>query len=514
MRGFFRSSGFIDSSRFLDSSCFSPPFPSSFYYDPSAMPAQQLPGHYLVKPTIPDQCHSIERPFTRPSCQEKLLLAAGTLYCPQLALEGQKTVLAQHYAQPAGIVSRMYSNHFPGCVVHGNEVDDLLRVELHKRVIDTTPDFINHIFPPERKPFIVNEDFYEKLSQTNVGGNSFLWDKRKRTLAEPASYSEQHLAEWLNLLSKIMGETYGACSTRIWSHRSKNTPLVGTNIYRKPDLILIDKSYEERLRSNYDHNTDWCFIKAFAEVTAEKRTPMRMTRTINAKSYLMFQCQVNRRFVVALSFTANGKFTLTLTDREGQLRWLETPLFENKKHLDHFFHIFSFLMFGKESNVGLDPNFEFDNFGKLLAITVDEKRFVVEKLIYELACIVGRATRVWIVKGDNRQYVLKDSWIQEHHVDSEIRILQMIAKSSGHDKIKESVPQFVCGGDVMVDGTLDCTGYYRKDLHGWPESQRIHRRMVSFPIGEPITAFRSKKEFIGAIISILKGALPCLWLHS
>jgi hypothetical protein len=303
-----------------------------------------------------------------------------------------------------------------------------------------------------------------------------------------------------------MGEARGTPSTRVWSHRSKNTLLVGSNIPCKPNLILIDKSYDELLRSTYDLDTDWCFIRAIAEVTAEKRTPMHMTDAINARSYLMFQCQVNRRFVVALSFTGNGKFTLTLTDREDQLRWYEMPLFENRKHLDFFFHVFSFLMFGEDSDIGLDPNFEFDDFGKLLAITVDGKCFNVEKLVYELSCIVGRATRVWVVKRDKKHYALKDSWIQEHHVDSEVSFLQ---KMTGHDKIKDSIPQFVCGGDVTVNGILDCTGHYRKDLRGWPESQCIHRRIVSTPIGESITTFRSKKEFIQAIISILEGVLLC-----
>ena len=102
-----------------------------------------------------------------------------------------------------------------------------------------------------------------------------------------------------------MGSVHGISSTRIWSQRSKNTPLVGSNILRKPDLILIDKSYDAHLRTNYDIDADWFFIKAIAEVTAEKRTPLRMIDTINAKSYLMFQCQVNRRFVVAPTCLVN-----------------------------------------------------------------------------------------------------------------------------------------------------------------------------------------------------------------
>jgi len=66
-------------------------------------------------------------------------------------------------------------------------------------------------------------------------------------------------------------------------------------------------------------------------------------------------------------------------------------LFENKKHVDIFLLVFSFLMFGEDSDIGLDPNFEFDRDGKLVTIIVDDKRFLWKKMVYELSCIVGRS---------------------------------------------------------------------------------------------------------------------------
>lgn len=175
--------GFFPTSVFLDSTCFSPPFPNPLNHDPRGMSAQQLPGRHPVQPFSPDQLHNIEPPLTRPSGQEKLLLAstapnyirglsfpaypsASVLYPsdihPQETLEIKKTVLAPFH--PARIVSRMYSNHFPGCQVHGNQVNNLLRKELRNRVIDTTPDFIVQLFSNARKPLIINESFYEALS--------------------------------------------------------------------------------------------------------------------------------------------------------------------------------------------------------------------------------------------------------------------------------------------------------------------------------------------------------------
>ena len=55
---------------------------------------------------------------------------------------------------------------------------------------------------------------------------------------------------------------------------------------------------------------DWAFIRAIAEVMRSQSISKRMTDSINLKAYLMFLCQYNRQFVVALSFTAAKKSSL------------------------------------------------------------------------------------------------------------------------------------------------------------------------------------------------------------
>jgi hypothetical protein len=111
----------------------------------------------------------------------------------------------------------MYSNHFPGYQIEGNQINALLRKELRNRVIDTTTDFILQIFPEKRLPFIIDDKFYKVLSQApcNIHGNICppLWNQQNRTLRKPASFSESDLADWLNLLSKVMGEARGADSS-------------------------------------------------------------------------------------------------------------------------------------------------------------------------------------------------------------------------------------------------------------------------------------------------------------
>ena len=142
--------GFFPTSVFLDSTCFSPPFPglsSPFYNDPRVMSAQQHPGHCASQPSSPNQPHSIEPPFTRPSRQEKLLSASAAPICihgftfpsqpstlNQTTMHHRETLAIKKtpFQRQAGIVSRMYSSHIPGCQVHCDDVNALLRKELSK----------------------------------------------------------------------------------------------------------------------------------------------------------------------------------------------------------------------------------------------------------------------------------------------------------------------------------------------------------------------------------------------
>jgi len=69
-----------------------------------------------------------------------------------------------------------------------------------------------------------------------------------------------------------------------------------------------------------------------------------------------------------------------------------------------------------------------------------------------------------------------------------------------HKELKDRVPTLICGGDIVINGVKDSTRRYRSAccIH------HIHRRIVTSPVGKPITSFKSKKEFIKAMISIIE----------
>src|SRR6266545_3657256 len=108
------------------------------------------------------------------------------------------------------------------------------------------------------------------------------------------------------------------------------------------------------------------------------------------------------------NLTVTGDVAFTLVDREGLLRISEMILVEGGSvPALMFLKTLAVLMFGTDSDIGLDPNYDADAAtGKVMAITVEQKRFEVEKMIYSHRSLVGRGTRVWIVKYNGDRLVL------------------------------------------------------------------------------------------------------------
>jgi hypothetical protein len=277
-----------------------------------------------------------------------------------------------------------------------------------------------------------------------------------------------------------------------------------SSIQRTPYLILLDRSYYNRILERDSPAAEWAFVKALAEV--QQSPNVRLTDTIGAKSYLTFLRQPHRRFAISLSFINAEKtqFSITVTDRAGQIRVNNMDLLgssvENGLLL---LSILAFLMYGKPEDIGLDPHFEMDaSNGQVVAIECENRRFEVVERVYALQSLFGRGTQVWVVTHDGKRYILKDSWVREDRSHNEVAHLR---KMKDHKELDDLVPTLICGGDVVINGIKDSTRRYRRArcFH------RIHRRLVTSPVGESITSFKSKKEFIRVMISIVESKLMC-----
>ena len=276
-------------------------------------------------------------------------------------------------------------------------------------------------------------------------------------------------------------------------------PPVDPSIQQKLDVVLLDRSYYDSISQKTSPGTKWVFIKALAEV---HQTPdAKLTDMIGVKSYLTFLCQPHRRFTISLSFlnAEKGQFSITVTDHAGQIRINKIHLIGSS--IENSLLLLStlvFLMFGSPEDIGLDPSFEINPFnGQVIAIECENRRFEVVKRIHALQSLFGRGTQVWIVTHNGIKYIMKDSWVREDRIHNEV---ENLCRMKDHKELEDRVPTLICGGDVVINGVKDSTRRYRSARC----AHRIHRRIVTSPVGEPITAFKSKKEFIKVMISIIE----------
>jgi len=429
-------------------------------------------------------------------------------------LETQQTTPSQSSFNVSQIVSRLYASQLPGQKIKADRLKCILNKELAEGARSVASIIIDHLFASTKLPFKVDDDLLEKLRwKTNEQGvrTPGVWTGEKFR-EPPKHFTEVEFSGWMNELAQAMSSATGSPVRRLWSHHTCNTPPVGALVPCKPDLVLLDTTYLARIQ-DLNIATDWALIRAFAEVTSEMKTPQRMHDTVKNKSFLTFNCQPARRLAISLSFNGAGEMALTLADREGLLRMPETLLLPDggPDVSLMLLRMLGILMFGTDIDIGLDPHCEVDDFtGKVKAITVDKTRFEIEKEVYSLDSLVGRGTQVWVVKRstDQRRFIMKDAWTQRNRIDSEHKFLTKIRSSDLPDSIKNSLPMIMCGGDVTINGVCDDNSYYRSRLGG-SRTHRIHQRFVCEPIGEPLTAFRTKKEFISAIIDVIHGGLCC-----
>jgi hypothetical protein len=94
--------------------------------------------------------------------------------------------------------------------------------------------------------------------------------------------------------------------------------------------------------------------------------------------------------------------------------------------------------------------------------------------------------------------------VQSAHGASEVAHLQAM---SSHDTIKGFIPIIVCRGDVMIDGRVDTTFTYHSNILGPINHRCIQCHIITSPVGEAITNFRSKKELVSVMMDIVRSML-------
>jgi hypothetical protein len=234
----------------------------------------------------------------------------------------------------------------------------------------------------------------------------------------------------------------------------------------------------------------------------------------------MFESQPHRRYVIALAFFGpihDATWALVFVDRSGVVPSSLSPL-EGPDGIT-LGQVLYCLSFARPTYIGIDETMTVCNLtGAVTHITVtgqtptSEKErsikriFEIVRLLHSAPQVSGRATRVWLVRRKGRYYVLKDSWPLESKPFSEIRHLLKINQTilndtNMHDTLKHTYPVLVVGQELY-----DSTDIRRIELP-WKPLSRVHRRIVTKHLGDPLTSFRNKYE----LCSVLCDVVACKW---
>jgi Fungal protein kinase len=480
---------------FLDSSCFSE------LYLPSHNSSDNISSYYNLSNRMSIPQRKTKAIIARKRQRPPIIAGMQATPIPPLGCSTQQRILSEAIhpsAEQSVTPLLLQAGQIPGKRAPSTILGSVLAKELKNDTVTASDTFIVRLFPKERAPLLIDYNFNSPLLKALAKKN--YWNIKAQVF-EGMSFTESGMGDWLNEIGKTMGEVYNRPLKRLWWDGTHNLPPSGAPHNRKPDLVLLTREYHETIEDN--QRIDWRRIRSFGEVTSEKRMPMRMEETINTKSYLLFLLQFDRRFASALSFCSSGDYWFTLTDREGQIHYKSSLKSPGLEAAQHFLTILAFLMFGDDADIGLDPHFIRDDTDHLIAINIDNNRYELGDRIYAVESLLGRGTNVWVVTREDKQFILKDSWVLGDLVESEIVHLRAMIE---HSEIESRVPTFADGGDVKINGITDSTANYRgHGLVGYHHNQRVHRRIVTGPVGTPLTTFRSKKEFVSALIDVVSG---------
>jgi hypothetical protein len=461
----------------------------------SELPSQTnptVPLHYSYIPSPNPSIYRAQATVERPLAHHRSTNRESHVEPLPAVVVDDKT---GHEVHSTPVLQRMSSRRFhdDDRRMYVKDLAPLLKQELASDICQSA-NLADIVFPTDCLPFPVDNHLLEHLAHHKI------WDiEGAHFLQKPKSFSEDHLAEWLNILGRTIGLAYNKKRLRIWSANACNLPPSGSKTIRKPDIVLLDREEHPKSKSS---RVRWSSIRAFAEVSAQESFPQRMFDTINEKSYLLFLTQDNRRFVPALKFDGSGNFAFTITDRQGQIQMGVISIFASGRSCALLvLRILTALMYGSLTDVGLDPTMICDAEGTVKSILVNDKEFTVFRRIYALQALVGRGTKVWVVTRGTNYYILKDSWVQSGRVESEIDFLRLM---SHHSALVHRIPRLIEGEDLRIGNRADSTEWSRSDV-GQVNRHRTHRRHVTEPIGSPLIKFSSKAEFFAAIIDIVEG---------
>lgn len=419
------------------------------------------------------------------------------------------------------------------------EMNRLLHNDLLNRVSEVGDGIAADLFPDEAFGFPINDQFVKNFCGSFISTGKLIDPDNFKTETESSIFLNRMVSTIAHFLHST-GKT-SLVPLRYFTDACANIPIPGGPTKVKPDVIAL------RLIDGYirEGSVQWKDVKSIIELTQEKTPPTRMAKTVSAKSYMTFCNQPDRDFVPFFCITGKGVH-IVVTDHVGQIETDVIP-FDRTATTLIFFRMVMGLAFLPDYYLGLDatitrwdggargdgkftdvyPPFPYkvdnpriqlflpdssippnpisplttSNYNGatcdsgIVSISINSTTYQVIRLLFRAQTLIGRATRVFLVKlPDGTTGVLKDSWIASDR-PSEADFLRGLDIPFG--------PQLVDHCNLRNTTTFRDNPIKLSLIQG----SREKRRILTTPAGVHISDFSSLWELMVALLDVVVGMI-------
>lgn len=242
---------------------------------------------------------------------------------------------------------------------------------------------------------------------------------------------------------------------------------------------------------------------ALLEFTRSENKGMNAYAILAKRASRVLATQDERRFVIGASICSSD-VRVYVFDRAGVIG---SAPFDLVMYPDLLVRVLAGLTLADGGAIGLDPSIRHAEDGTRY-VTVDALEYRIVRTLFHSEPMRGRGTICWHVRRNDLDYVIKNNWtdVSRHHTEADVlrraESVQGIAHLVGEEVVR------INGREDSTDSIRsvikDLNNYDRRDWYNKLEV-RVHRRMVTSPLGEPLSSFRSKKELLMVLIDVIDG---------
>ncbi|UKZ79444.1 hypothetical protein TrVFT333_007199 [Trichoderma virens FT-333] len=235
----------------------------------------------------------------------------------------------------------------------------------------------------------------------------------------PQSSEEQHVLAWFSNLNTKLVELARSVDLALQLQRplrlrtKPKEPIIGSTAKRMMDIGYVGIVDGDEA---VDFKHHWSHVMIVGELKSSPGTDNRSGCWLHVARYAreVLAAQANRRFVLGFSL-CGSLMRLWAFDRLGGIASERFDV--NQNPLEFISSVLGFVMMNDEQ-LGYDPTIIKSGTQQYIEVRHDgqAERFILDKLIFRQACIVGRATTCWKAHRDGddgedkKVFVIKDSW--------------------------------------------------------------------------------------------------------